>query len=137
MSTQAITNSEEKTFEESKATMAVRYLLALMMIVFGANKFAQFIPMPPANDQVAQVFGSLMMMGILPIAGVLELVGGIMLAIKKQVPITLIVLGAIGFNAFLFHATLDPAGIGGATVFLGMVIYLAYAYRSKYISLVR
>ncbi|OHX67466.1 hypothetical protein [Flammeovirga pacifica] len=137
MSSQSISSSEVKSTEESKVTMVIRYLLAFMMIVFGANKFAQFIPMPPANEQVEQVFGALMMMGILPIVGVLEIFGGIMLAIKKQVPVTLIVLGAIGFNAVLFHATLDPAGIGGSVVFLGMVIYLAYAYRSKYISLVR
>ncbi|MBD0402639.1 DoxX family membrane protein [Flammeovirga sp. EKP202] len=117
---------------EGKATTVIRYLLAVMMIVFGLNKFLNFIPMPPASEEVAQVFGSLMLMGVLPIVGIIEVVGGLLLATKKAVPATLVVLGAVGFNAFLFHATLDPAGIGGATFFLGMVIYLAYAYRSKF-----
>ncbi|MBB6462734.1 hypothetical protein [Flammeovirga kamogawensis] len=130
MENQAVVNAE--IVSESKVTMGVRYLLALMMIVFGANKFLQFLPMPPANDQVAQVFGSLMLMGILPIVGILEVVGGVLLALKKAVPATLIVLGAIGFNAVLFHATLDPAGIGGAIGFTAMVIYLAYVYRAKF-----
>ncbi|NLR94693.1 hypothetical protein [Flammeovirga agarivorans] len=130
MATQTVTSAQSNS--ETKVTMVVRYLLAFMMIVFGANKFLQFLPMPPANDQVAQVFGSLMLMGVLPIVGILEAVGGILLAIRKAVPATLVVLGAIGFNAVLFHATLDPAGIGGAVFFLGMVVYLAYAYREKF-----
>lgn len=132
------TLSQEKTVVlENKVTMIVRYLLAFMMIVFGLNKFLQFLPMPPANDQVAQVFGSLMLMGVLPIVGILEVLGGVLLAIKKAVPATLVVLGAIGFNAVLFHATLDPAGIGGAVFFLGMVVYLAYSYRAKLTPLFR
>ncbi|KXX68466.1 DoxX family membrane protein [Flammeovirga sp. SJP92] len=128
---------DQAVVSEGKVTIVVRFLLALMMVVFGLNKFLNFIPMPPANDEVSQVFGSLMLMGILPVVGILEVVGGVMLAIKKAVPATLVVLGAIGFNAFLFHATLDPAGIGGAIFFLGMVIYLAYAYRSKFAPLFR
>ncbi|NME66994.1 DoxX family membrane protein [Flammeovirga aprica] len=128
---------DQPVVSEGKATMAVRYLLALMMIVFGLNKFLNFIPMPPASKEVAQVFGALMLMGILPIVGILEIVGGLLLATKIAVPATLVVLGAIGFNAVLFHATLDPAGIGGSIAFLGMVIYLAYVYRSKFAPLFR
>lgn len=118
-----------------KAVMVVRILLGLMMVVFGLNKFLQFFPMPPVNDDVATVFGSLMMMGVLPVAGAIEVLGGILLLINKQTGLALFFLAPVAFCAFLFHLMLDPAGIGGAVFFLVATAFLMYGQKEKFMGI--
>lgn len=118
-----------------KAEMVVRLLLGIMMVVFGLNKFLNFIPMEPANEDVAAAFGALMMMGILPIVGIIEVVGGALLLTNKQTGIALFFLAPVSFCAFLFHLMLDPAGIGGAAFFLIATIFLMYSSKDKFMAL--
>ncbi|MFT4753708.1 MAG: putative oxidoreductase [Salibacteraceae bacterium] len=118
-----------------KAEMVVRILLGLMMVVFGLNKFLHFLPMPPSNEDVATVFGSLMMMGIFPIAGVIEVIGGALLLANKQTGIALFFLAPVAFCAFLFHLMLDPGGIGGAAFFLIATAFLMYLKKDKFMGL--
>tara|TARA_R110002050_G_scaffold80768_1_gene172731 strand:- start:41563 stop:41934 length:372 start_codon:yes stop_codon:yes gene_type:complete len=115
-----------------KADMIVRILLGLMMIVFGLNKFLHFIPMPPPNDNVVTVFGALMLMGVLPVVAVIEIVGGLLLLLNKQVGVALSFLAPVAFCAFLFHLMLDPAGIGGAVFFLSAVTFLIFTRKNQF-----
>lgn len=115
--------------------MVVRILLGLMMVIFGLNKFLDFIPMEPANLEVKLTFKALMGMGVLTAAGVIEVVGGALLLANKQTSIALVFLAPIAFCAFLFHLMLDPAGIGGAAFFLIAVVFLVYSKKDKFIAL--
>jgi hypothetical protein len=91
--------------------------------------------MPPPNEDVTTVFGALMMMGILPIAGVIEVIGGILLLINKQTGVAIFFLAPVAFCAFMFHLMLDPAGIGGATFFLLATAFLAYSQKVKFLGM--
>ena len=115
--------------------MIVRILLGLMLLVFGLNKFLGFIPMEPANLEAGLSFKALMNMGILPIVGILEILGAIMLLTNKQTGVAIFFLAPISFCAFLFHLMLDPAGIGGAAFFLGAIIFLMYNKKDKFMAL--
>ena len=48
-----------------KAEMIVRTLLGLLMIVFGPNKFLDFIPLDPASLEVGLTMNAIMGMGVL------------------------------------------------------------------------
>jgi hypothetical protein len=39
---------------------------------------------------------------------------------------------SISVNAVLFHATLDPGGIGGAALLLILNLVVLYGYKDKY-----
>ena len=111
----------------SMFTKIVRILLGIILLVFGANKFFGFIPLPELPEQANNFMTSLGATGyVLKIVGVLEIVIGALLLMKKWVAFALTLLAPISINILLFHLFLDVTGIGGAllvTVLNGILIY--------------
>ena len=107
------------------------------MVALGFNKFFGFIeiPFPPGDG------GDLMRIyissGFLRFIGILEIIGGAALLVNKFVPLSLTFITAIMFNAAIFHALHDPAGIGGAAVALSLCLALVYANRERFSSLLK
>lgn len=111
----------------SMFTKIVRILLGIMLVVFGANKFLHFIPMESPTGSAGDFMNSLGATGyIFPVVGVLEVVIGAMLLLKKWVAFALILLAPISINILLFHLFLDIPGVAVAllvTIFNGILIY--------------
>lgn len=118
-----------------KVKMGLRILLGVMMIVFGANKFGHFMPMPPPEGDWAVLMGSLGKSGFLSLIGVLEIVFGLLLVVGKYVPLALTIITAIMFNAAVLHGLYDPANIAGSIVFLVISLILIYLNKEKFTSL--
>jgi uncharacterized membrane protein YphA (DoxX/SURF4 family) len=111
----------------SMFTKIIRIALGLALVVFGANKFLHFIPMEPPTGAAGEFMNSLGATGyIFPVVGVLEVIIGALLLIKKWVAFALILLAPISINILLFHLFLDIPGAAVAllvTVFNGVLIY--------------
>jgi|TARA_B110000879_G_C11174075_1_gene515057 uncharacterized membrane protein YphA (DoxX/SURF4 family) len=119
-----------------KATMIIRILVGLMMVIFGANKFLNFMPQPTeVPEQMGVLMGLLMSSPFMSIVGVLEVLGGLGLLLNKFVPLSLTVLIAILLNAALFHLFFDPANVIGAAVFLVLSLVLVYGHIDRFSSL--
>jgi putative oxidoreductase len=117
----------------NKGKLIVRVVLGLMLVVFGLNKFLQFMPMPPMPEAAGAFMSALVTSGyIMTIVAIVEIVTGILLLVNKFQPLTLVVLFPILLNAFLFHLFLDLAGIGGAVVALAMNVFLMFANKEAY-----
>lgn len=117
----------------SKFTKFARILLGLMLIIFGANKLFQFLPIPPATGAAGDFLNSLGSTGyIFPVIGILEIGIGILLLVKKWVPFALIVLAPISFNILLFHLFLDIPGLGIALLVVLFNTILIYKHWEKY-----
>ncbi|MBC8756983.1 DoxX protein [Kordia sp. YSTF-M3] len=115
----------------SNFTKIIRFILGLILIVFGANKlimifnetgFMSLITMP------ANLKGSIgSIVYILPVVGALEVYIAVLLILKKWVPFALILLAPISVNILLFHFFLDlSSGMIGALVVAllnGILIY--------------
>ncbi|MEM9545490.1 MAG: DoxX family protein [Bacteroidota bacterium] len=112
-----------------KVVMGIRILFGVFCLIFGLNKFLGFIPFPPIDGDGGTLMSIYFTSGFLKIIGVLEIVFGLALIINKYVPLSLTILIAIMFNAFIFHALHDMAGIGGAV--LGMILGLLLVYANK------
>ena len=120
----------------SKFTKIVRILLGIMLVVFGANKFLHFIPMEPPTGAAGDFMNSLGATGyIFPIVGVLEVVIGIMLLLKKWVAFALILLAPIAVNILLFHLFLDIPGVAIALLVAIFNAILIYKHWQQYKSL--
>ena len=108
-------------------TKIVRIALGLALVIFGANKFLHFIPMEPPTGAAGEFMNSLGATGyIFPIVGMLEVVIGALLLLKKWVAFGLILLAPISINILLFHLFLDIPGVAVAllvTLFNGVLIY--------------
>jgi len=93
-------------------TTISRFLLGLIFLVFGLNGFLHFIPMPPPSGVAGQFLGSLFVSKYLLVVSGLQVISGALLLINRFVPLGLTILGPIIVNILLFHALMNPAGIG-------------------------
>jgi len=108
-----------------------RLLLALMIAVFGANKFLEFMEMPTPPGEGGQFLGSLMASGyIFPTIGVVFLVSALLLLMKKVV-LPLLLLAPIAVNIIAYHLIYDPANIGAGAVLVALMLLVAWCHRAK------
>lgn len=110
------------------AALIARYLLGLIFLVFGANGFLHFIPMPPPPGLAGQYMGALFVSHILVVVFLLELIPAILLLVGRYVPLALVLLGPVIVNIFLFHALLAPSGlpIAFVTVLLWLLVFAGH-----------
>ena len=117
----------------SKVTMVLRIVLGLILIIFGANKFAGFMPAPELSEAANNFWTALVNTGyIFPLIGAIEVIAGLLLIIKKWVPFALILFAPIVVNFMFFHLMLAPGSIGPAALTTILTIILIYANWDKY-----
>lgn len=105
--------------------MVIRILLGLGMIVFGLNKFLEFMPMPEVSPEMGSWMGAIMATGfVMKLVAVIEIATGVLILINKYVPLALIILLPVMVIAFLSHLLLDPSGVAGSAMFLLFIILL-------------
>lgn len=116
--------------------MIARYLLGLAMIIFGANKFFNFMPAPELSGEAASFMGALAGSGyIFPTLGVIYILAGLLLVLNKAVPFALVLLVPVSFNIVAFHLKFDPAGVLFAAVVAVLNLFLIYTNWDRFKSL--
>lgn len=117
-------------------------LLGLIFVVFGLNFFLKFIPIPPAPEgsPPAMFLGAMYLTGYLAFIKVLEILGGLLVAIPKTRNIGLLVLGPIIVNILAFHVFLTGgAGLADPVVILitALPLFLLWTARKSFAGLLR
>jgi putative oxidoreductase len=117
----------------SKVSMVIRILLALMLLVFGTNKFFPFLPAPEgmSADAIAY-FTALSSVKLMSLIGIVEILTGLALLFNKWGALMALILMSISVNAVLYQATLDMGNIGPAIGLLVLNILVLYGYKDKY-----
>ena len=111
----------------------LKIVLGLVLLVFGINKFFNFIPMPELPTQATDFMASLGATGyVLPVVGTLEAIVGLLLIFNKWVPFALLLLAPISANILLFHLFLDLPGIAIALVIAVLNAILVVKYWKSY-----
>ncbi|TAD99385.1 MAG: hypothetical protein EAZ97_08870 [Bacteroidetes bacterium] len=111
-------------------------ILALPYVVFGANYFLNFIPMPPPTTDPAGIYsGLLMSSGFMIVVKIMEIVFGAMIAANYKRALALILISPISVNILMFEVFIakQPA-IGILLVLLNAI--LIFRYKEKYMSIV-
>tara|TARA_R110000850_G_scaffold9196_17_gene34018 strand:+ start:2807 stop:3190 length:384 start_codon:yes stop_codon:yes gene_type:complete len=125
---------------QNKIALIAGGLLGLLFVVFGLNFFLHFIPMPsPAEGTPAAAFmGAMYGSGYLTFVKVLEILGGLLVAVPKTRNIGLLVLGPIVINILAFNIFVAPGGLAQPPVILVAVLsaVLLWAGRSSFAKLV-
>ena len=117
----------------STISTVLRYLLGVAMIIFGANKFAGFMPKPELSEKAGIFMGALVDSGyIFPILGVFYIIIGLLLVLNKAVPLALLMLVPISINIVAFHLALDPKGVLFAAIIAILNAVLLFTHWSKY-----
>ena len=116
----------------SKVFMVLRIVLALLLLVFGLNKFFHYLPMPEMSADAGALFGALMSTKTFMLIAIVEIAAGLSFIFNKYGALMAIILMSVSINIILFHLSLNPEGIGpGAVVFL-LNIAMLIGYKDKY-----
>jgi len=118
----------------TKFAMGFRILFGAFMLLFGVNKFLDFLPAFEIPGDGGTLIGIYVTSGFLSMIGVLEILGGLALITNKFVPLALTILVAIMFNALVFHILHDPANLGGAAVGLILGLVNVFTHKEKFAS---
>ncbi len=93
------------------ATIA-RYLMGLVFVVFGLDKFFHFFPQPPLPGGLA---GQFMVVFVATkyamLVGAFEVVGGLFLLANRYVPLALAFLAPVIVNILFVNAAMVPQGL--------------------------
>jgi len=117
----------------TKLPMIARIILGIVLLVFGVNKFLNFMPMPPMEGDAATFMNGLGVSGYMfPLLGIIEILVGVLLILNKTVPFALVLLAPLAVNMVLFHAAMAPLGILPAAIVFILNAYLLYANWDKF-----
>ncbi len=126
------------------ASTLASLLLGLAFITFGANFFLHFIPMPadpsPADAPHKLFMAAMFPTGYLAFVKVLEILGGLLVALPKTRNIGLLVLGPIIVNIIAFHVFLTKgAGLTDPPILVigTLSSFLLFTERKAWLGLVK
>ena len=126
------------------ASTLASVLLGLAFITFGANFFLNFIPMPadpsPADAPHKLFMAAMFPTGYLAFVKVLEILGGLLVALPKTRNIGLLVLGPIIVNIVAFHVFLTKgAGLTAPPILIIGILsaFLLFTERKAWLGLVK
>jgi uncharacterized membrane protein YphA (DoxX/SURF4 family) len=116
-------------------------LLGLLFVVFGLNFFLNFLPNPPMEEGTppAMFMGAMYITGYLTFVKVLEILGGILVAIPKLRRLGMLILGPIVVNILAINVFLIKGGWTQPPVFLAVIFsaFLLWAERKSFAALIK
>lgn len=121
----------------SKIVLVARILVGLMMVVFGLNKFSNFMPPLELEGDALTYFQGIGAANVITVVAILEIATGLLLLIGRYVALALIINAPIAFNAVLFHLSLAPEGVGPAAFWLVLVVVLLLANKEKFAAILK
>ncbi|MDB6123464.1 MAG: DoxX protein [Pedosphaera sp.] len=119
------------------AVIIVRILMGLMFLFASIVVLFKLVPQPELKGDVKTFMEGMQATGyLLTLIKVTELVCGIAFISGRFVPLATVVIFPITLNILLWHAFRAPEGlVVGMLLMLGN-LFLAYAYRKNYVTLV-
>jgi putative oxidoreductase len=124
---------------QEKIAILSGFLLGLIFVVFGLNFFFHFLPVPsPEEGSVAATFmGAAYSSGLLSTVKILEIIGGICVALPRSRNLGLLILGPIVVNILLYQILLVGGSLLAPPVLLVILLsaYLLWVERAAFAKL--
>ena len=117
---------------------AARVLMGLVFFASGLAGPLNLTPQPSTSlpEGAAAFADALMKTGyMMPLIFLTQLIVGALLLANRFVPLALALLAPFVVNSVVFHVFLERSGLPIALVVLALQIYLAWAYRKAYRSM--
>jgi len=115
------------------ATIIVRILLGLLYTMSAIVVLFNLVKAPEPTGAVKEFMeGAIATKYLFPFIKITELVCGLLLLSGRFVPLATVMIFPVTLNIFLFHIFTAPEGMITGIVVLAMNLFLAYACRKNY-----
>jgi putative oxidoreductase len=119
------------------AVVIVRVLLGALLVFSAIVALFNLVPTPPLTGPIKIFMEGILASGYLfKLIKVTELVCGLALIVGRFTPLATVILFPISVNILFIHASLAPEGLPVALFVILANLFLAYAYRKNYETLV-
>jgi uncharacterized membrane protein YphA (DoxX/SURF4 family) len=122
-----------KSSIKNKVLFALALLFGLMFINAGLDKFLHYMPVPKdMPEKMMTAFGGLMGLGwLLPLVGVAEIIGGLLIIIPRTRA-----LGAIMVGIFLIGIFQNPSSMPIVLILSAILAWVMYENKHKYLNII-
>lgn len=123
---------------KNKLLFVLCLLFGLMMVNAGLDKFFHYMPMPEnMPENMMKAFNAFMAIEwLMPLVGLVELVGGILFIIPKTRALGAIVILPVMVGILLTNTVTDTTGFPIALVLILINLWVIYENRAKYSHLI-
>jgi uncharacterized membrane protein YphA (DoxX/SURF4 family) len=112
--------------------LGATWLLAILFIVFGLNKFLGFAAVALPEGAIAQAFlGAMFGSYLVKLVGVAEILGGVLMLVQRTFRLGLLILTPIVLNIAVFHIAHDFIGNGIWLVSLVFFVVVLLLHRAE------
>ena len=124
---------------KKKILFGVSLLFGLMFINAGLNKFFNYMPVPDdLPENMVKAMTAFMTIGwLIPLIGVVEVVGGLLFIITKYRALGAIIILPVMIGILLTHITTAPSGLPLAIVLLAINLWVIIENREKYLPMIK
>ncbi len=123
-----------KNYMKNKVLFVLSLLAGLFMINAGLDKFFHYMPMPdnlpPAMIEMMGAFSKINW--LMPLVGMAELVGGLLLIFPKTRALGAIILFPVMIGILLTNIYTEPSGLAISGPFMLILLWIMYENRAKY-----
>jgi uncharacterized membrane protein YphA (DoxX/SURF4 family) len=122
---------------KQKILNVLSVLLGLMILNSGLNKLFNYLPVPPDLPEAVVKNNAAMMeiQWLMPLIAVAEIIGGLLLVVRRTRPLGVIVVFPVMVGVLLVHLFVMTQGLPIALVIWAMLGWMIYEYRDKYLAL--
>lgn len=123
---------------KAKVLNVLTILFGLMMLNSGLNKFFWYMPTPEMSaEQMAAFQGLMSVEWVLPLVAVVEIIGGILIAVPKLRALGAIVILPVMVGIFLEHLTHAPETIIIPIILFAINLWAILDNKEKYLPLIQ
>lgn len=124
---------------KKKILFVVSLLFGLMMLNAGLDKLFHYMPMPEdVSPALVTAFNAFMQIGwLLPLVGVVEIVGGILIMVPRTRALGALVLLPVFAGITVVNSITDTTGLPIVLVLLAILGWIMYDNRERYLQLIR
>ena len=113
--------------------------LGIMLVNGGLNKFFDYMPVPEGlpDSLVRDNAAFAEIVWLMPLVGAAEVVGGLMLLMQRTRALGAIVVFPVMVGVLLTHLFVYPAGLPIALIAFGILGWILYEHRERYLPMIR